>query len=700
MHLRRRRSRRFSFWQQASGPAHNWTRVFHSWRGFANGLFLIRSGRGSWGPAACWAVAACVSLSAASWVALQPGRLGDLHIVREWLNFWTIERSNPYPHFEGDLDYPPLAFLVLWPLHLLPDATLGFWFLPPAIAITALAGWTLLKWISERMYVQLTTAERVALVALMLSGGGIRRSLWLGQTIALSVLFGALALRWKKRRPLAAAAALAICSFKPHVAVGVALGILLIEGPTVLVMAGAIVAAASFVFAASAGASSWDIAAGYGANLIALYDGEQRISGLLSLGVVLDNLVAEHASRTIIHALAAVTTLGWIVVLSRRRATDGVTQVQVVVSCLLWSILFLPHQLYNAMLAAPALWLLMWPESGLIRRQSWRVVLVGMYVLFGVLDIPFVLRTIAESLPQLGWLWGVSYYTSPLRMALVFLLIVLTLHRRPMPRDPAESEPVARSVFRDPFVRAALATWGVIAAFYVIPGVSPAVLERTGDHYTTLALWPWAIAACLNQLAGLEHVWERRTWRLLAASFACLLATEVAWGVALNSEGVALNIATDWIYVAFYALQGLAAVELVGAAGSRARWRIGVLAACLAAGATHSALATLHGEAYTGGFSTSVMCLILDAATALLFVRSSRLAGTPRWRVACLGLAASMALFFVTDVVNAFHYSDVWSLDSGTPWDLLWTLPVVAFVVTIRAARLKQGSAGSAGSEG
>lgn len=400
------------------------------WRFFSE-IILIRSDRPTWTPAIVWTTGACISVAFAVFVALRLDRLHDLHEVRGWLQYWMSHRGNPYDQFNGDLDYPPVAFLILWPLGLPSDATVAFWYIPAALAATGLAAWAMLRWMRERMYVTLSTAETVALIALMFAGAGSRSGLWQGQTMALSLMCGALAIRWSRSRPFAAGIALAFCSFKPHIAVGFGLAILVIEGTDVLVIAAAIVLSLSLLFAATVGQPLTEIIADYARNLTLLYAGEERVRGLLSIRFVLDDLIGWYALSTILYALLAISTLVVIVVLARRRRHDAVTQAEVAVCCLLWSLMFLPHQLYNSLLAAPALWLLMWPEAGLIRRHSWRVAATAAYVLFGVFDVAGAMRLVGTWMPDLNWLYTSSYYLSPLRIAAIFALILWGLYHRP-----------------------------------------------------------------------------------------------------------------------------------------------------------------------------------------------------------------------------------------------------------------------------
>jgi hypothetical protein len=280
------------------------------------------------------------------------------------------------------------------------------------------------------LYTSLSMPQRTAIVAMILSGSSVRGAIWLGQTVALAILFGALALRWSRRRPFAAAFALALCSFKPHLAVGFGLAILLVEGADVIVVAVAIVISASLLVAAAVNQSVLTILANYSHNLFAMYDGPDRIRGLLSVRWVIDDLVGYYGMASLLYALLACVSLVLIGV-AARRAPDAAGRTQAVAAALLWPLLFLPSQLYNGVMAAPAIWLMMWPEANLIRRESTRLAAVSAFVIFGVADLPRVARLIAErSSADMYWLYKGSYYLSPLRLAWLLGFLLLVAFRR------------------------------------------------------------------------------------------------------------------------------------------------------------------------------------------------------------------------------------------------------------------------------
>jgi hypothetical protein len=398
--------------------------------------FMVHPDRRSWAPAAVWAGFAIASVSAAVWVALRPGHLQDLHLVRVWLAYIQHHSADPYAYFAGELDYPPIAFLVLWPLGWIPDAQLTAWFLPFGIGISILASWAFVGAVADRVGVRLTAAQRVALVSLTLSSSSVRGAIWLGQTVSLAVLFGALALLWSRRRPFAAALMLAACSFKPHIAFGFGLAILLIDGPDVIVIALAMVLSASLIVAAALNEWLLTIFASYARNLLTMYNGPDRITGMLSVRWVLDEVTGNYGLGTALYAALAVASLV-LIGAAARRARDAAGRAQVIAAALLWPVLFLPSQLYNGVLAGPAIWLLMWAEGGSGIRLYRRLALVASFVLVGVVDVARLLRFLGEWLDDAYWLFKGSYYLNPIRFLLLFCLMLFIAFRRTR-RTPPE----------------------------------------------------------------------------------------------------------------------------------------------------------------------------------------------------------------------------------------------------------------------
>ncbi len=353
--------------------------------------------------------------------------LRDLWLVRDWLHYWqTI--GNPYRAFSS-LDYPPGALLVLWPLAMLATWVAPLVLIPIVILSCAGGALLLVRWFSERLELALRWEDQAILVAVMLAGSSMRGAIWRGQTTPIAFLFGALALYLARRRPWTAAIMLALAAFKPHIAIGFALAILVTERRDVVLLAGALALSEFLLFAATVQESFGDVLALYVHNLIGLYAGPDRVVGLLSIRWVIEWVVGDFWIATCLYAALALGSLAFLI--SRvRRYLDSVTSTQLAVACLLWSLIFLPQQLYNGLLAEPALWLLMWPEARLIASARTRTSVVTALILFSVLDVPRTLRLLAAFMGGIHWLSMTALVLGPLRLALLFAFVLFRLAPR------------------------------------------------------------------------------------------------------------------------------------------------------------------------------------------------------------------------------------------------------------------------------
>ena len=135
---------------------------------------------------------------------------------------------------------------------------------------------------------------------------------------------------------------------------------------------------------------------------------------------------------------------------------------------------------------------------------------------------------------------------------------------------------------RDPIARTSVLVWFAVAAFYVIPGVPEDARKRMGDTYSTLPIWPWAIAGALVEFSAVRHAAHRRLWRWLAASFACLLAIETVRSLAEAGGTPALDLLSEGFYMGFYAALLLSALAWPARGSSApARWLVVTLCAAL-----------------------------------------------------------------------------------------------------------------------
>jgi hypothetical protein len=238
---------------------------------------------------------------------------------------------------------------------------------------------------------------------------------------------------------------------------------------------------------------------------------------------------------------------------------------------------------------------------------------------------------------------------------------------------------MTRRLFRDSIVRAALVVWAGTAAVYFVPGISHTFLERLGDRYSTLPLWPWTAAACVYGLGRVKTREERRFWFLQAASFMALLAIEVPWALDKASVNTTWNIVMEWCYFTYYACQLMS--------GTRTRaGTVGAACACAAAAAALSIMALTYLPMYDSAWPSYLTYLAFDAAMAAVFWRCRRV--SPRvWSSIFAGLVFTSALVFVTDALDMFSYVEWIRMPAGMKTDILWTLPPLCYVLVVRVGR-------------
>lgn len=400
--------------------------------GLLRSLVLVGEGRGSRAVAGTWCALGLLSLAVATIVALQPGAMQDLWLVRSWLAHYWIERANPYTYFVGGIDYPPQAFLVLAPILAVPEAFAPAVIIALHVATLAAAGWILARWITERVGVPVGRADLLVLTAMLFAGGASRGAVWRGQTMGLAMLLGALALRGSTTRPFLAGLWLGICTFKPHVAIGFALAIWLTGRRIVIAYALLVAAALVVAFSIRLHEPAVPILETYVLSLLSMYEGPDSIPGLLSVRWILDDLIGHGAWSLFVYLVLALSA-AYPLYRAARRHDDSTLTALLATAALVWSVVFLPYQLYGWLLVVPAVWLLMWPEAGVLSGSANRTAIVGAILAFYVLDVPRSIRLAASGLGGPAWIIENSYYLSPLLPAALLVLLLAAIARRARP---------------------------------------------------------------------------------------------------------------------------------------------------------------------------------------------------------------------------------------------------------------------------
>jgi hypothetical protein len=373
-----------------------------------------------------WGALAAVCLAGAVWLAVQPGRSADYWDVRRWIDAGLIR---PYDAPALDVDYPPHALVILAPLAWLPAAAAPLLLALANTLLSAGMAWLLVRVTADLAAVTLSRAETTALAAMILTWGPVRCAIWMGQStpVAMVLLLGAVWLA--RRRPLLAGVCLALGSYKLNIAAGIGLALTLLGPPVVLGIGVVCVAGLTFAIAPVLGYTPLSVTGAYLARLRADHAGADFSPGSTSARTVLHALVPTHAAADVVFAGFAIASLAALIVLARRAPRTPRTFGIVFAASLLWALQSLYHERYNLVLLAPTVLILMWPEMRLVRRERSRRVLIGALLIFLVMDVPLVLRLVAERAPWLGSMDAGVLASLPTRLLIpclfTFLLVRL-----------------------------------------------------------------------------------------------------------------------------------------------------------------------------------------------------------------------------------------------------------------------------------
>jgi hypothetical protein len=302
-----------------------------------------------WERPGVWGVLACVSLASGVWGATWPGRSLDLREVLRWAATWDFGAVNPYTTGVLRVDYPPHAFLLLGPLHLLPADLAPAMFAVVNTIICVLAAWVTVQ-VSMEVPGPTATRQRQVLVLVILTFGVFRSSLWLGQLMPLAWLLLMLAVREAARRPALAGVCLGLGAFKLNLALGVVLCLLAQGRRTVLLWAAVTMAIGISVVAWITGVEPWVMTEQYVRGMVRMYGPGGYVADWLSLRALADG----PAARAAIAAYLAITgaLVAWVTV--RRNVTGA----HALALWCLWSLQAVSHQRFNFVLAVPAVLLL------------------------------------------------------------------------------------------------------------------------------------------------------------------------------------------------------------------------------------------------------------------------------------------------------------------------------------------------------
>lgn len=330
-----------------------------------------------WERAGPWAGAAALSLAAGVWVSTMPGRSLDLMEVLDWLSVWDLGATSPYGVSGLRVDYPPHAFLMLWPLHLLPVAVAPVVFAFLNVMLCVLAARTTVQVVLDGAGARALPRQRHVLVLMVLAFGVFRSSLWLGQTMPLAWWLLMLSVREAARRPVVAGVCLGLGTFKLNLAVAVVLFLLMQRRARVIAWATVTVTLATAGFAAMTGVTPWALIQQYAGGMRTMYGADGYVPDWLSLR----GLAPRTVWQPVVTVYLAITGAGVAWVTARR----SVTSADALALWLLWGLQAVAHQRFNLVMAVPAVLLL----SPVVREGTPRSLFVAVSAFLAV-DVQWV----------------------------------------------------------------------------------------------------------------------------------------------------------------------------------------------------------------------------------------------------------------------------------------------------------------------
>lgn len=250
-------------------------------------------------------------------------------------------------------------------------------------------------------------------------------------------------------------------------------------------------------------------------------------------------------------------------------------------------------------------------------------------------------------------------------------------------------------LLRDTWYRLCLLVWLAVGVFYLTPLAQPAQKAYFGDYLIGLTFIPLVIGCCLAGKSGRRETEEQHFWWMLAGAYFIWFAYgALSMAIPDDSWPHWASVLGDVAYVAYYLLF-LLAIELKPhlqtmnriAAGQR-RLRSTAITVLIFAWLCYIAVipAAVDRVRYETLVPSFLLYMSLDVLLIgrLFWVR--RESWSVRWATLYGLLIGAVAAMFLGDVLETLYIANVIALGSGTPADLIWTLP---FMLLATAARVR-----------
>ncbi|MFQ5983312.1 MAG: PAS domain-containing protein, partial [Woeseiaceae bacterium] len=246
----------------------------------------------------------------------------------------------------------------------------------------------------------------------------------------------------------------------------------------------------------------------------------------------------------------------------------------------------------------------------------------------------------------------------------------------------------------DPVIWAGAAALIVLVLLYSLP-VFPGLRATVAESYGEALMAAMAILAAQYGLQQVRHREERRFWHLVTAAFVAMLAVKIAYAVSTQADTINFSLATDVLYLLFYAFIILAAnsaphlqrgwshqnipywVESLGGIV----FVIGLLIYFVLIPSSY------NEPSYQTNVPSLFLFLTLDVFLIAGFLYLRWDSGSARWRSIYGAFALAAVLWTSLDFIECLMYMEVIPYAPlGTPLDAPWLLP---FATVIVAARMR-----------
>ncbi len=267
---------------------------------------------------------------------------------------------------------------------------------------------------------------------------------------------------------------------------------------------------------------------------------------------------------------------------------------------------------------------------------------------------------------------------------------------------------VPAALAADRFVQAYVAVFVAELAWYLAPGVAPALRATVGE---AMFLLPFCAVTTAGAFAGLGRIpdpAERRYWRTVAIACAAWLAAVLVYTLELLAPGEPdWFIVVDGLYLSTY-VPLLHAIErrphLGESDSSRDPTRLAALSgaamAVLGWFVYLTVLPAAFDQALVGSFlPTYLLFLVLDTMLVALYFVVGRRCGIARWRALYWGVGAGVLAMGCTDILDLLIESGLLTWADGAPTDLLWVIPPGVFLLAARLRHIPIGNAGAGRAE-